>query len=302
MKKSAPDSSWHKIRNHIKVLTTVSTLLISIACGAAEKPRPWQLGLLRDMGSESWTSTSTRPVTCTNGNCTGGGTSSWGHETLTLQISDGEKTYIAERTLNFRWQHDPKVTENSLMKFAVQGDQLVLLGDDGREFKTRITKKRIDTLGEQVQECSLITEVLVHRLASIQDVDLMHVLGWYGRCGSAGIAARDLTLIQGVEHAVSSLLSEEQTRIAKKDGVTGVLPTSAVTPDLCSELVRHTNEKTSLPSAADRDLLMMFQQAEGCTTAQLQQPGGLPDPGISRTQMQLAFEGVRRLTGIGPAN
>jgi hypothetical protein len=33
---------------------------------------------------------------------------------------------------DIRWQHDPKVTENSLMKFSVQGDQLILQGDDGR--------------------------------------------------------------------------------------------------------------------------------------------------------------------------
>jgi hypothetical protein len=99
----------------------VLMLVATVLSDAAEKPRQWQLGLLRGMGSESWTSTSTAPVTCTTGvGCSGGQTSSWGHETFTIQISDGEQTYVTGRTLSWRWQHDPKVTENSLMKFAVR--------------------------------------------------------------------------------------------------------------------------------------------------------------------------------------
>jgi hypothetical protein len=31
----------------------------------------------------------------------------WGHNTYYLTLDDGETLYFAERTLSWRWQHDP---------------------------------------------------------------------------------------------------------------------------------------------------------------------------------------------------
>lgn len=281
----------------------VLMLVAIVLCDAAEKPRQWQLGILRGIGSESWTSTSTAPVSCTTGvGCSGGQTSSWGHETFTLQISDGEQTYVAGRTLSWRWQHDPKVTENSLMKFAVEKDQLILLGDDGREFKTHITKKRINTVADQVQECSLITEVLSRRLSGFKDFDLILVLGRYASCGSVGLNAANIPLVQGVERSVSALLSEEEARITKKDAVSDLPATGPIAPESCIRLGPEASDKKTLASIPDKDLLVLFRQAQGCIAAQLNGSKRLPEPATSRAQMDLAVEGVSRLTGFRPPN
>ncbi len=295
-------SSWGKMKN-ILLSAFVLMLVTTVLCHAAEKPRQWQLGLLRGMGSESWTSTSTAPVTCTTGvGCSGGQTSSWGHETLTFQISDGEQTYVAGRTLSWRWQHDPKVTENGLMKFAVEKDQLIFLGDDGREFKTHITKKRINTVADQIQECSLITEVLSQRLSGFKNSDLILVLGRYASCGSVGVNAANVPLVQGVERSVSSLLSEEQARITKKDAVSDLSVTDSVAPDSCTHLGSQCSDKKTLASMPDKNLFVLFRQAQGCIAAQLSGSTGLPEPATSRAQLDLAVEGVSRLTGIRTPN
>ena len=274
-------------------------LLACAAIQAAEKPRLWQLGLMREMNAESWTSSSTAPVTCTYGSgCSGGGTSSWNHETFTLAISGGDQTYVVARTLSFRWQHDPKVTENSLMKFAVEGDHLILIGDDGREFKTHITKKRLNTVADQIQECSLITEVLSRRLSGFKDFDLILVVGRFAVCGSVGLRAKDVPLVQSVERSISLLLTEEESRLAKKAGAAPAASAFTATTDSCSRVWATAADRAGLAKVPEDSLLPMMRQAQACDAAQLDGPTGLPGSAASGAQMNLAAEGVTRLSGF----
>jgi hypothetical protein len=230
---------------------------------AAEKPHVWHLGILRQMNAESWTSTSTAPINCTYGvGCSGGQTSSWGHETFTLAISDGEQTYVVARTLSFRWQHDPKVTENSLMRFAVEGDNLVLVGDDGREFKTHITKKRINTVADQIQECSLITEVLSRRLSSLGDLDLLLVVGRFATCGSVGVNARNLALVQSVECSVSLLLTEQAGRLEKKLSIVQQGAGATATAESCSQVWTVASDRSRLANIPPNVLLLTMREAQ----------------------------------------
>jgi hypothetical protein len=120
---------------------------------------------------------------------------------------------------------------------------LILLGDDGREFKTHIAKKRINTVADQVQECSLITEVLSRRLSGFNNSDLILVLGRYAGCGSVGVNAVNIPLVQGVERSVSGFLSEEEARITKKDAVSDLPATDPITPESCARLARISHQQ-----------------------------------------------------------
>lgn len=278
----------------------LSVVLLTFAVAqATEKPHHWHLGLLREMNAHSWTSTSTAPVTCTYGvGCSGGQTSSWGHETFTLAISDGEQTYVVARTLSFRWQHDPKVTENSLMRFAVEGDNLILVGDDGREFKTRITKKRVNTLGDQVEECSLITEVLSRRLSEFRNLDLLIVIGRFAKCGSVGVDARNLPLVQSVERSISLLLTEEESRLAKKLATAQQGGSAATTADSCSQVWTAAADRSGLAKVPPDMLLSMMREAQACESSQPDGPRKLPESAAFSAQEFLAVEGAARLNGF----
>src|SRR3954452_3498192 len=67
----------------------------------------------------------------------------WGHNSYQIVLDDGKMQYFAERTLSFRWQHDPHFTENAKVKFTLNGDKLTVVDDAGKEFKMQLTKRRL---------------------------------------------------------------------------------------------------------------------------------------------------------------
>jgi hypothetical protein len=66
----------------------------------------------------------------------------WGHNTYNVAIDDGEYIYCCSRTLNFRWQHDPKFTENANVKWAIDKNDVFVVDDTGREFRMELMKRR----------------------------------------------------------------------------------------------------------------------------------------------------------------
>src|SRR3954451_8099423 len=83
-----------------------------------EKTEVWQEAKLLSFGMEHWVSTGS---TQTNGAVDATGkyhatttASQWGHNSYQIVLDDGKMQYFAERTLSFRWQHDPHFTENMM--------------------------------------------------------------------------------------------------------------------------------------------------------------------------------------------
>jgi hypothetical protein len=66
----------------------------------------------------------------------------WKHVTYYLTLNGGEYTYFASRTLSWRFQHTPHITENENVKYVIEGDHLIVLGESGREFKMELVKRR----------------------------------------------------------------------------------------------------------------------------------------------------------------
>jgi TPR repeat protein len=109
----------------------------------------WPSAKLVSFGTQHWTSSSGGATTTGHvddqGNYSATTTPDveWGHNTYQVVLDDGKMLYFAERTLSFRWQHDPHFTENSRVKFRIDRDNLTVVDDVGREFKMAITKRRI---------------------------------------------------------------------------------------------------------------------------------------------------------------
>lgn len=75
----------------------------------------------------------------------------------------------------------------------------------------------------------LSPKVLSHRVSAMDTLDLIIVSGRYGRCGSLGATTSDIPLVQDVARSFSLLLSEEESRIARKgDTAAAVAPTPFV--------------------------------------------------------------------------
>ena len=60
---------------------------------------------------------------------------------LTLD-SGGEYTYFAARTLSWRFQHSPAITENADIQYCFENKRLIVVGESGREFEMQIVKRR----------------------------------------------------------------------------------------------------------------------------------------------------------------
>ena len=120
-------------------------LLLTMPLLAADKD--WKTGHVISFNHKYWTSGSGSRSTTghvdENGNFYGSSTGdSWNHETIYLALEDSDFIYYAERTLSFRWQHEPRITENAEIKWNLDGGHLTVLDDRGREFKMHLAKKR----------------------------------------------------------------------------------------------------------------------------------------------------------------
>lgn len=123
-----------------------TALLLNGPSTAKEKPREWRTGKLVSADKEHWTSHSGSTTTGhvdDNGNVQASTSeSTWGHNTYTVAIDDGEYLYFCSRTLSLRWQHDPKFTENANVKWAIEKNDVYIVDDTGREFKMELVKRR----------------------------------------------------------------------------------------------------------------------------------------------------------------
>ncbi|HTC92881.1 MAG TPA: hypothetical protein VK699_05460 [Terriglobales bacterium] len=129
--------------------TFLAILLMSICVVAAQKDVQWKTGKLLSIGKQHWTSyegSTTTGRVDDNGNINASNNvEARGHNTFRAQVDDGEYTYFAERTLNWRFQHEPILTENDDVKFRIEGkDDFILQDDRGKEFKMKLIKKRKD--------------------------------------------------------------------------------------------------------------------------------------------------------------
>ena len=58
-------------------------------------------------------------------------------------VDGGDKIYAISRLLKYRWNKEANVTVNGPVKFAIEGNHMYLLDDDGREHKAKIIKKTL---------------------------------------------------------------------------------------------------------------------------------------------------------------
>jgi hypothetical protein len=135
------------------VVAFLSTALPTIS-QAAKHERDWQNGKLLD-AEKSRVYLGTYATTNTYGNAnvygnsaTYNGSSNTSHQARygleEVEVVDsGDKIYVISRFLKYRWNKQVNVTVNAPIKFAVDGDHMYLLDDDGHEYKTKIVKKTL---------------------------------------------------------------------------------------------------------------------------------------------------------------
>lgn len=68
------------------------------------------------------------------------------HTTYSIEIQSDTRIYFVERTLNWRWQKFPHVTENGPISWHFKGKhEMLIRDDDGKIFAVDIVKTRIVT-------------------------------------------------------------------------------------------------------------------------------------------------------------
>ena len=142
------------VRIGVLALIPLATLTFSPSLQAAKHERNWQTGTLLD-AQRSRVYLGTYSNTSTNGNATAYGNSATysGSSTTTQQarygqqevevVDGGDKIYVVERLLKWRWSREANLTANAPIKFVIEGRNMYLLDDDGREYKTKVIKKTL---------------------------------------------------------------------------------------------------------------------------------------------------------------
>src|SRR6266436_1042662 len=117
---------------------------LSISAFADKHERVWQTGTVLDMDSERFTTyggTTTNGQVDSNGNINTTTTrSSWNHKRENVAIEGTEYIYVVSHVLSWRWSKEVKLVVGGTVKYAIDGDSLVLVDDKGREFKMHIEK------------------------------------------------------------------------------------------------------------------------------------------------------------------
>ena len=95
------------------------------------------------------------------------------------------------------------------MKFAIDGDMLILVDDDGHEFKMHVGKRRNNTITERVEECrSTVQEIhqaypdlpqLNTWLASLAGPELLNIHSHNLGCSADCMQVRDMALLSQLE-------------------------------------------------------------------------------------------------------
>lgn len=66
--------------------------------------------------------------------------STWNHERETLAIEGSEYIYVVSHVLSWRWSKEVKLVVGGTVEYAIDGGNLVVLDNKGREFKMHIDK------------------------------------------------------------------------------------------------------------------------------------------------------------------
>jgi hypothetical protein len=106
---------------------------------AKDHPREWKTGMLVDVTMEK-NSKLAGTMTGANGNFSGGIAQRRDDSTY-YHIDAVGLTYIAKRTLTHHHDKQLKVTVNAPVKYAISGDELYLLDEDGKEHKLSVEEK-----------------------------------------------------------------------------------------------------------------------------------------------------------------
>jgi hypothetical protein len=106
---------------------------------AKDSPREWKTGMLVDVTMEK-NSKLAGTMAGANGNFSGVIAQRRDDSTY-YHIDAGDLTYIAKRTLTHRRDKQVKVTVNAPVKYAISGDDLYLLDEDGKEHKLSVEEK-----------------------------------------------------------------------------------------------------------------------------------------------------------------
>lgn len=130
-------------------------LVLGISAGAKVKPRNWQEGKLLDTErTRHYAATIGSSDTTGTVNSTSVGDSDYGtlsahsnsqeipvyrvYQTYAIETAD--HVYVVRERIRWRWSKAARLEVNGPVKFAVEGDTVYLLGDDGSEHKTHMLK------------------------------------------------------------------------------------------------------------------------------------------------------------------
>lgn len=124
-----------------KILLIVFALLCVASLAKDKAPRNWQTGTLLDMTSEK----GRRLV----GNYNASNGSAYGslHERRDdasyYFIDSGDMIYTVKRTLTRRRDKQLNLTVNAPVKFSIEGEDVYLMAEDGKEHKLTLESKRL---------------------------------------------------------------------------------------------------------------------------------------------------------------
>ena len=216
--------------------------LIALPAPAA-KVRVWQQGRVVSFGYDESQSSNTSPVNCSTigsaTSCTGGQTTSWNYVTYKVALHTGKQSLFAVRTLSFRWQHSPKLTENNLVKFAIEKNNVYLIDESGREFHMYVGKARNNTLSERLQECQATVEEVreanpdidkLHTwLASLSGLELWRTYMYDLECSSTAMNGLDVPTVDVYQAILAEMLLARSEK-----GVAAVGAKEVPSPELCT--------------------------------------------------------------------
>jgi hypothetical protein len=111
----------------------VTTISLSVMA-KDKKPLEWRTGTLLDSSTER----GTRHVPI-NGNI-----QEMRNDQSYYEIDDGEKyVYVVRRSMTSRWDKPIPLTVNAPIKFAIDGSDLLLLDEKGKQHRLAIEKKTL---------------------------------------------------------------------------------------------------------------------------------------------------------------
>jgi hypothetical protein len=123
-------------------LNRIPLALLALTAMASTKPHAWQTGKLLDAnvsGLYGGSTSSTTQIAGTDSSTTSQRAIYRVDETMI--IDGGQYVYVVARVLKWRWTKESAVTVNAPIQFAIEGKDIYVLDEDGKEHKTKIIKR-----------------------------------------------------------------------------------------------------------------------------------------------------------------